>query len=185
MTPDLVQEFQSLSEIAKQRLKDVPESGSYQQLLSIWTRPSFSPSFRWTVYSPWRNAKGKQPFASYTIWRSDLDLEKLKSPVERVKYPKDLVPTIQDEVVWIPDDFIAKLQSRLCGIAIPFYLGSPKSVGVDGTSFEFQYDQLFYGGSVHWWENHPHEWQPFTNAIKAIAGDLDNLRKQNQQSANK
>jgi len=33
--------------------------------------------------------------------------------------------------------------------------------------------QLFLGGSLHWWENHPPEWRPFTEAVMRIAATLE------------
>ena len=173
MSPDLQKELQQLSAKAKQHLKDVPASGSYRHVFSFWTLPSFSPSSRWTVYSPVRVAHGHQPFASCSVWRSDVDLEKFRSPVERLRYPKDLTPTIDEETVSLTGEVIAEFEQTIQQISIPFFLGSPSVAGCDGTRFEFYYDQLFFGGSLHWWENHPAEWRPFTEAVMRIAANLE------------
>lgn len=176
MTPDLQREFQSLSAKATQILKDVPESGSYRHVFSFWTMPSFSASSRCTVYSPLPFAQGKKPFASFTIWRSDLDLEKFKSPVERLKFPKHLAPTIQEDVVWLMNDEPEEIERRIVGVSIPLYLGQSSVAGCDGTRFEFRYDALFFGASLHWWENYPSEWRPFTEAVIRIATGLEQRR---------
>jgi hypothetical protein len=168
MSPDLQQEFQLLSASAKWQLLDVPESGSYRHVFSLWILPSFTPSSRWTVYSPSRSGKGKSPFAEHIVWRSDLDLEKFKSPVERLRHSKDLAPTIENEAVWLTGDDIEGFVQRIRDISIPFFLGSPSVVGCDGTRFEFRYDELFFGGSLHWWEDRPLEWRPFTEAVMKI-----------------
>jgi hypothetical protein len=110
------------------------------------------------------------------VWRSDLDLEKFKSPVERLRHPKDLAPTIENEAVWLTGDDIEDFVQRIRGISIPFFLGSPSVVGCDGTSFEFRYDELFFGGSLHWWEDRPLEWRPFTEVVLNIAKDLQNRK---------
>jgi hypothetical protein len=183
MTPDLQLEFQALSARAKQKLKEVPEEGSYRHVFSFWTMPSFSPSSRCTIYSPRPLAKGRRPFVSYTIWRSDLDLKKLKSPVERLKYPKDLPPTIQEDVIWLKDGEVEEIERRIRGISIPFYLGQCTVAGCDGTSFEFLYDELFFGCSLHWWENHPSEWRPFTEVVVRIATELEQRRKEKVESS--
>jgi hypothetical protein len=172
MSPDLQREFQLLSANAKQQLMDVPASGSYRHVFSLWILPSFTPSSRWTVYSPSRSGKGNSPFASYTVWRSDLDMEKFKSPVDRLRHPKDLAPTIENDTVLLTGDDIENFVQRIRGISIPFFLGSPSVVGCDGTSFKFHYDELFLGGSLHWWEDRPLEWHPFTDAVMKIAKDL-------------
>ncbi len=176
MSPDLQREFRLLSANAKQHLMDVPESGSYRQVFSLWTLPSFTPSSRWTVYSPSRSKKGKSPFASYTVWRSDLDMEKFKSPLERLRHPKDLVPTIENETVGLTGDDIEEFVQRVRGISIPFFLGSPSVVGCDGTNFKFHYDEFFFGGSLHWWEDRPLEWRPFTEVVRRIAEDLEHRK---------
>ena len=41
--------------------------------------------------------------ASFTIWRSDLDSDKLRAPVERLRHPRDLSPTIEDDTFWLSD----------------------------------------------------------------------------------
>jgi hypothetical protein len=181
MLPDLQQEFRSLSAKAKQRLMAVPQSGSYRHVFSLWILPSFTPSSRWTVYSPSRSGKGKPPFAEHIVWRSDLDLEKFKSPVERLRHPKDLAPTIENEAVWLTGDDIENFVQRIRNISIPFFLGTPSVVGCDGTSFEFRYDDFFFGGSLHWWEDRPPEWRPFTEAVMKIAMDLQGRRTENGQ----
>jgi hypothetical protein len=181
MTPDLQREFQSLSARAKQQLKDVPISGSYRHLFSLWIMPSFSSCRRCTVYSPSRSAKGQQPFASFAIWRSDLDSEKLASPVERLKYPKDLAPTIEDDVLRLTNPEVEQIEQRICGVSVPLYLGRSSVAGCDGTCFEFRYDELFFGVEIHWWENHPAAWRPFTEAVTRIVGELEARRQHKVQ----
>jgi len=176
MLPDLQKEFRLLSANAKQRLMNVPASGSYQHVFSLWILPSFTPSSRWTIYSPSQSGKGKSPFAEYIVWRSDLDVEKFGSPLERLRHPKDLTPTFENEAVWLTGDDIGNFVQRLRGISIPFFLGSPSAFGLDGTRFEFRYDELFFGGSLHWWEDHPLEWRPFTEVVMKIAKDLQGRR---------
>src|SRR4051794_35093612 len=129
MTSDLQREFQSLREAAKQQLRDVPESGSYRHVFSLWVTPSFAPAYRCTVYAPLAFAKGKQPFAAFTIWRSDLDSDKLRTPVERLRHPKDLSPTVEDDTLCLADADLEDLQQRIRGISVPLFLGSATVVG--------------------------------------------------------
>jgi len=178
MTSDLQREFQSLSDIARKQLREVPESGNYRHVFSIWVLPSFSPAFRCTIYSPLPIAEGKQPFADFSIWRSDLDSEKVRSPVERLRYPKDLTPTIESDVVWLTADEVIRMERTIQGISVPLYLGQGSIAGCDGTLFEFRYDEIFFGGSIHWWENFPAEWRPFTDAVVGIVTELRGRKKQ-------
>lgn len=183
MTPDLLRELQSLRESAKQQLRDVPESGSYRHVFSIWVTPSFAPAYRCTVYAPSPFAKGKQPFASFIIWRNDLDSDKLRTPVERLKHPKDLSPTIEDDTLWLTDTDVKDYQQRVRGISVPLYLGPATVAGCDGTSFEFHCDEIFYGASLRWWEDQPSEWRPFTAVVVQIASELESRRKGKVQPA--
>jgi hypothetical protein len=176
MTPDLQQEFKLLSEKARRQLSEVTTGESYQHVFSIWTWPTFGPSVRWTVYSPRPQARGKSAFASYTLWRSDLDLEKFRSPVERLRYPGDLAPTIRDESVWLTANDVEGFVQFIRGISIPIFPENPSTFGLDGCRFEFRFAQMLFGGSSHWWENYPQEWRPFTEAIMKIIGDLNTQR---------
>jgi hypothetical protein len=177
MTPDLQQEFQSLSATAKQALKDVAASGSYRHLFSLWIMPSFSPCRRVTVYSPSRAAKDRRPFVSFIIWRSDLDMEKLRSPLERLKYPKDLTPTIETDTLWLSEVELEGIQHRIRSVSIPIFLGHVPVAGCDGTSWEFRYDDFMFGASLHWWSNQPPEWRPFIDTVLHIAEELEQRRK--------
>lgn len=172
MTPDLQKEFQLLSVAAMQHLKEVPESGSHRHVFSVWVMPSFAPSIRWTVYLPTRPDRGHRPFASSTVWRSDLDWERFRSPGERLKYPKELTPTIEDGTVWLTEEVVQGFERRLRGISIPFFLGNPSVAGCDGTSYEFYYNEWVFSGSLHWWDSLPQEWRPFTEAVVQIVSDL-------------
>ena len=180
MTPDLQLEFRLLSERARQSLREVPECGSYRHVFSIWVLPSFSPSSRWTVYSP-LPSRQKLPFASHTIWQSDIDLEKFRSPTDRLRYPKDLVPTFQEEVAWLSPVTIEKFCEKIRCIAIPIFLAQPSIAGCDGTRFEFRYDQLFFGAQMHWWEDQPQEWRSFTSTVAQIVAELTAAPKESPQ----
>jgi hypothetical protein len=177
MTPDLQNEFAKLSKVARARLKSIAESGSYRRVFSFWAFPSFTPSFCWTVYAPLPFAKAAHPFAEYTVWRSDLDLEKLSSPVERLRHPQDLAPTIEAESVSLAFSAIEAMESTISDIAIPLCLRGPSVVGLDGTRYEFQYGRIFFSASLEWWESHPEEWRPFTAALVTVVENLDDQRK--------
>jgi hypothetical protein len=181
MTPDLQREFQSLSARAMQQLRDVAVSGSYRNLFSIWVMPSFKPAYRCTLQVPLPFAKGKQPFASLGIWRSDLDLAKFITPVERLRHPQNLGPTMEGDMLWLTDAEVKDFERRIRGIAVPLYLGPATVAGCDGTRFEFRCDEVLYGVSLHWWEDLPIEWRPFTKVVRQIVAELENRRKENVQ----
>lgn len=177
MTPDLQKEFHALQETAMKMLGDIPMSGGYRHVYSLWVDPSFEPPYCWTFYTPLPNAKDKDAFASFLIWRRDLDSEKLRSPTERLRYPTPLLPTIESDTVPLTDSEIQTFQDRIRGISVPIYVGPPKFVGCDGTGYRFRCDEMFYGAAVHWWEDQPVEWLPFTKVVQEIVTEL-NIRRE-------
>ena len=68
------------------------------------------------------------------------------------------------------------------GFQCVFYLGPATVAGCDGTSFEFRCDEILYGTSLHWWEDQPSEWRPFTAVVVQIASELESRRKGKVQS---
>jgi hypothetical protein len=113
----------------------------------------------------------------------DLDLEKFKTPIERLKHPKDLDPTFQSDVLWLTNTDVEQIENRIRNISIPFFLEWPSVAGLDGTRFEFRYDAFTFGGSLNWWQNFPAAWRPFTETVMQIAAELEERRKNNPPSA--
>jgi hypothetical protein len=183
MTSDLQKEYARLADAARHKLKDVAESGSYRRVFSFWSFPSFAPSFCWTIYTPHSVANTARPFADYTVWRSDLDLEKMRSPVERLKYPKDLHPTIDGESVPLTKEEVETMESTISGIAIPLCLREPTVVGCDGTRYEFQYSRFMFSASLQWWESYPQEWRPLTVALIRSVEELESQRTKGPNKA--
>ena len=175
MTMDLDREFQLLSDRARQQLKEVPACGSYRPVFSFWAIPSSSPAYRCTVYSP--VAKGKPPFASFIIWRRDLDAEKWQSPEDPSAPRKDLAPTMQGDVVWLTERDIEEMQQRIGGISLPVFLPSVNVAADESDLYGFRYDESLFGASLQWATEHPKEWRPFTEAITHIVGQLEGRRK--------
>lgn len=178
MTPDLQQEFRALSERAKQQLREVPVSPGMRHVFSFWAFPSFSPALRCTVYCPKREGTNKA-FASLNVWRTDLDLEKLKSPIERLKHPTDLEPTMQGDTIWLTGSEVGSIEQRIGAIPVPLYIGDSSLAGTDGTTFEFHYSRNFFGASIHWWVDQPSDWQPFNHAILQI---IEEIRQRSTKS---
>ena len=180
MTPDLQREFQLLAAKAKERLKEIPQSGSHRRVFSFWEMPSFTPHTCCTVYAPLRHANNVQPLASFTVWRNDLDLEKFRTPIERLKYSRDLQPSIEEDSVFLTNNEIDVITQTLRAISIPIFIEPSRVVGCDGTSFEFQADFNFCDASLHWWEDQPQIWRPLTEAVRNIVRGIE-LRRDKKE----
>jgi hypothetical protein len=183
MTPNFQREFQLMSARAKRQLKEVAASGSYRHVFSLWITPSFSPSTRCTVYSPSSRAKGKRAFAEFAIWRSNLDLEKLRSPVERLKHPRELAPTMQAGAVWLGDAEVEDIERRVRGVSIPVFPEKRAVARVDGTSFELCLDEPSFAATLRWWDGYPPEWAPLTGPIMRICRELEDRREHRRSPA--
>jgi len=184
MTPDLQNEFRLLSEQAMQQLRNVAASGSYRNVFSFWAMPSFAPWLRCTIYQPAPRKKDRLPFAEFSIWRSDFDREKLRSPIERLKYPKEIVPTFETDILQLVNSDVEQIEQRIRGIFVPLNIRDTIT-GVDGTNFEFHSEELFDGATIRWWHYGPVEWRPFTETIIQFVDELDGRRKAKRQSNSK
>ena len=96
--------------------------------------------------------------------------------MERMRHPKNLAPTIEEETLWLTDADVEGFRQRLRGLCVPLNLGPQTVIGCDGTHFEFRCDEPLCGASLRWWEDGPSEWRPFTTVIGQIAGELERRR---------
>ena len=92
------QEYTRLIEAAGRELNSVAEPGSFLQVFSFWRLPAFHDQVRTTLYTPRREGSGKEPFVTITTWKRSQDVDKLRDPVERLRHPKDLQPTLEEGV---------------------------------------------------------------------------------------
>jgi hypothetical protein len=163
--------------------------------------PSFTPPISWDVFR--RPRKGYEnavvPVASEqdvdgvveapprrgheddfvlvrSAWRSDLDLEKLRSPVERLRHPYPLVPSIEVHQLSAPSDELAQLAAKLAAIRLPIG-ASPSVYGIDGVTYEVAIEQPLYGiplsakCRLSWWHEIPAAWgelQAWVEGARAV-----------------
>ncbi len=102
-----------------------------------------------------------------TVWRRDLDREKFRTPVERLKHPRDLEPTIERQEVEIDARWFEGVLERLAKVSIPV---RPREApgGLDGTSYSLEIGDSLGGLELSWWCDGPEEWHP----VIAIADEI-------------
>jgi len=143
-----LKEFYELSERAMSLL----HAGIWRLRLAI--SPSFGEPRMLGIAS-----SGKTLVVTWRVWRRLIDTEKLRTPVERMRFPTRLEPTIEQgssplsaETLSDALDDLAKLQVS----ALP-----PRSVfGTDGTGFDVFAGQGFHSATFRWWNSYPAEWKP-------------------------
>ena len=68
-----------------------------------------------------------------------MDAEKLRDPVERLRHPRQLLPTILESSTVLELDAVTDAIRVLEGIGIPSLRPSEQVVGLDGTQFRFAF----------------------------------------------
>ena len=90
-------------------------------------------------------------------WRQDLDAEKFRNPVERLRHARRLDPTIEIVSTDVAQELVSSTRDELSRLNIPAHPGPPGIV-LDGTGY-----QLTIGGGTavcHWNDLAPGLWSP-------------------------
>ena len=169
-------ELYQLTDVATKSIDSVPESGSYDHVFSYWRLPAFHDLQRTTLYSPKRPESGNEPFVTITKWRRELDLEKLRDPIERLKHPKDLEPTIEEVSTVIDSDLVDKVVSELSNVSLPSIRPDEDIVGLDGISYRFAFSSGYFSLDVTWWCDYPKAWQDTARRIESIISNLESVK---------
>jgi len=167
------QEFYRLTEEASVALGAAPESGSFTHVFSYWRMPSFHNHTRTTLYTPKRPGSDRHPFFTISTWMRDIDLEKLRDPVERLKHPRVLTPTITESAINVSREAVAEVVTNLSQISLPALRPDEGVVGLDGIGYRFSFSQGFYGLDLKWWAELPSGWHPALEKIERIVAWLE------------
>jgi len=135
--------------------------------------PSFLDDFGWEVCQQTSRSNERRCFAIRTTWRRHEDYGKCESPVERLKHiGTTLEPTIETETIELSSDLVDSFLDRFRSITLPAFVDL-KSIGCDGTSYEFCFGRYFLSARYHWWETPPDEWKPLSEAVSEILKYLE------------
>jgi hypothetical protein len=169
-----IDEFYRLKELAYETLR----LGRYLDrhlsvpICQFLTLPSFENPFGWDVIQMVSSQEVAQTRLYRSCWRMDLDSQAMSSPLERLKHPHPLSPTI--EVNWVLVDALKleKILSQLHNIQIPLTLPI-QQIGCDGTSFELAIGDFFCNARIGWWCDMPEEWKE----LQPVVTELERLFK--------
>jgi hypothetical protein len=144
------------------------EAGHVFQYLIL---PSFTPPISWDVFRRRRRGHEDDFVLVRSTWRSDLDLEKLRSPVERLRHPYPLIPSVELHQLNATSSEVAQLAAELAALRLP--IGAPPSVGgIDGVTYEVAIEQpphhiaLTAKCRLTWWHRPPVEWDGLAAWVK-------------------
>lgn len=146
--PEQWQEFQKLQAEAARRLDD----GDWVLRLSVW--PAFDD---WRVLGVRRVKRGVE-VVGRRWWRGD-DAAKFVSPVERMRWPRVLVPTVDERSTMAEEGLIDELLTTLGGVMLSI---APVSsmIGLDGVRYALSVQDAMIAARLRWWEGHPEAWRP-------------------------
>ncbi len=137
--------------------------------------PSFRPPIAWDVFRRPRKDSEHDHVLLRSSWRSDLDEEKLRTPVERLRHPYPLVPSIVVHQLSVPSEDLKSLAIDLAGLEIRIG-ASPPIGGVDGVFYEVALEQpphfiaLAAKCRLSWWCDLPTEWRQLAAWAKRAEG---------------
>jgi hypothetical protein len=125
--------------------------------------PSFEPPVAWDVFRRRRRGHEDDHVLVRSSWRSDSDLKKLQTLVERTRHPYPLVPTVEVHQLSAASTDLANLAAELAALRLP--IGAPPSIaGLDGVTYEVAIEQpphdipLAAKCRLSWWHKPPVEW---------------------------
>lgn len=162
------QEYTRLIEAAGHELNSVAESGSFLQVFSFWRLPAFHDQVRTTLYTPRRPGSGKEPFVTITTWKRSQDVDKLRDPLERLRHPKDLRPTLEESSMVVDADTVAQVIADLSAISLPSIRPIEGVVGLDGVGYRFSFSQGYFSLDLSWWCDLPSVWRAATQQIEDV-----------------
>jgi hypothetical protein len=170
-----VLEIQRLNRLALDRLNALPETDAYICIFSFWTLPSFRDQNRVSVYTPHPRSRESDlvPFMSKTTWRRTADLDKVRNPVERLKHPRELEPTMEEATKSLSPSLVDDAVRELSTIEVPSLMPNEVVLGLDGVRFRFLFNKGYYGLDLSWWAHLPSAWQEPTQRIQAIVARLE------------
>jgi hypothetical protein len=117
----------------------------------------------WDVFRRRRKDQPNEYILIRSCWRSDIDREKFCTPVERLRHPYPLVPTIEVHELPTPSTELEDLARDLGVLELP--IGAVPTVGgLDGVTFEVAIEQppdhIAFSARcrLSWWCEPPAAW---------------------------
>jgi hypothetical protein len=171
MEPEHLREWSELRDKARSMLRSgLPQSCKDQRIVQVIEMPSFHPWTSWELYEQPRPRGPKSGVVVQAIWKADLDADKFRDPVTRLRHPRIVQPTITASVTAVAEDFLILTANELRELSLPICPGDCPLV-LDGTGFEMTAGNCFAVVTYRWTESPPDSWLPLHRwATRWIAG---------------
>ena len=155
-----------------QALKSLTFDSDVNTIFTIKITNSSSPSIIWRVAKTSQRGKEEKSFAEFRRWRSDIDQEKFRSPVELLKHLGSLKPTIETGRFAVSNEFCRESLNRFYSVIIPPIV-ELETFALDGSTTEIQLGGSFLNSKFSWWNNPPEKWKELGDIVADILNKLN------------
>jgi hypothetical protein len=168
-------EFQE-SALQELRARDDARERSVLLVMRMIVLPSFQAAEKWEVCCDNSGDSGEKYFAALTRWEREADMEKFRTPVERLKHPRELAPTFTILRFDLNAHRAGYWLERFSALSVT-PLPKESSIGLDGTSFELEFGHVLFSGSRFlWWNDGPPAWRELTEGVRELLQELRSLQ---------
>jgi hypothetical protein len=152
------EEIISLQEDALHLLRTGTQRPRCTRELHVLVLPSFDDCRSYEYFQP-HGGIGDMAVAVRTVWRREVDLAKLRNPVDRLRYGigNRLSPTLEHTEMTGVSKSLEQLLEMAKGLRIPAAVEST-AFGVDGTTYQLSFGHLPLS-QFSWWGSVPVGWE--------------------------
>jgi len=180
-----------LNAIERIRNGFTPETSSGGRLnccVALMEDPAFDDVIGWQIFAERLDGESVPHayHATRAVWKQEVDSRRVFSPIDRlallrIKYLRDLMPTITFSQHPLDPDVIEPILVRLSSISVP--LTAPKgSIGLDGVSYELTLGDFWAGVTFHWWMQCPEAWKDLGEAAMDLLHYLNEMLPDDDRS---
>jgi hypothetical protein len=144
-----------------------------QHLFQVAVLPSFEVAASWSVFAT-QLPRDSSRHLLLTTWDLPRDAAKFESPVERIKHPASLAPTMRTTRFELSSEQVARWQARLAASAVPALPGD-HAFGADGVQYRLAAGSFFATSVFEWWEEGPPAWHALISAVREILSELEQI----------
>jgi len=158
--------------VSRTREEYHPGEAGVMCLLRIIVDPSFDPLVSWRVCRQSSRSEGDVYFALFSRWRRDEDVKKFLTPIERLKHPRTLTPTVENGRVELDGKFVEDVMRRFETASIPAFIAE-HIIGADGESYELTIGSHFLEAKYSWWVSPPAGWVSLGRIVRDVLRHLN------------
>ncbi len=171
MEKQQIEEWRILQEEAIKALRNNSRQEGIR-LLQLLVIPAFEPVTSYEILKIRSTRRATKYLGIFARWRRDVDIVKFTSPVEQLKYPALLNPTVEHQDFAITADEVGRILDSFKSVSVPPLAGD-YAPGLDGTIYELELNNGLFQSRFCWWNEAPIEWQPLEVVFQSTLSKLD------------